>query len=183
VEWMLSHLVHAGRPTFPSWVRPGQRSKPARLAWCYGDPGVAIGILRAARVTGNAAHLAAATAIARQSATVPFAETGVKDAGLCHGAAGLALIYQRLFWATGDPCFSRGAHRWLEQVLDMRQGHGGYGGYVLFGPDRSAPPWNPKTSPEKPQAVWQADPSFLTGSVGVALALLASISSVPPDWD
>lgn len=30
---------------------------------------------------------------------------------------------------------------------------------------------------------WQADPSFLTGAGGIALALVAATSDVPPDWN
>ena len=33
------------------------------------------------------------------------------------------------------------------------------------------------------EKIWQTDASFLTGSVGAALALLAGVSNVSPDWD
>src|SRR5262249_47284684 len=50
VQWMLAHELPAGgRGRFPSWVGPGVDRHPARLAWCYGDLGIAAALWCAAR--------------------------------------------------------------------------------------------------------------------------------------
>jgi hypothetical protein len=33
------------------------------------------------------------------------------------------------------------------------------------------------------QSIWAADAGFLTGAAGIGLALLASVTSVEPEWD
>src|SRR5260370_6884783 len=42
VRWQLAHQLPGG---FAAWLGPEGEDKPARLAWCYGDPGVAAAIL------------------------------------------------------------------------------------------------------------------------------------------
>src|SRR5262249_52724928 len=63
-------------------------SRPARLAWCYGDPGVAAALLGAARCVAEPGWEREALVIARRAARRPSEQAGVRDAGLCHGAAG-----------------------------------------------------------------------------------------------
>src|SRR4029450_11369431 len=84
VSWLLAQSVptEAG-PTFPVWVAPAFQPSPARCAWCYGGPG-------RARARGGAADR-------------PASETGVVNANFCHGAAGLAHLYNRMYQATGEP--------------------------------------------------------------------------------
>lgn len=183
VRWVLAHAVDIGRLSFPSWVRPGMQPKQTRAAWCYGDPGVVSALMRAAQATGNEAYVSAAVEIGTRASMVRFEDTGVKDAGLCHGAAGLAHIYQRLFSASGHPAFEQAARDWLEYLLEMRRPGEGIGGFILFGPRRDAAPPEPSTRRERPEAVWQPDPTFLTGSAGIGLTLLAATSSVAPEWD
>src|SRR5262249_56737890 len=63
-------------------------SRPARLAWCYGDPGVAAALLGAARSVAEPAWGREARAIARRAARRPFEQGAVRDAALGPGAAG-----------------------------------------------------------------------------------------------
>src|SRR5262249_36568549 len=46
VRWL---LTQRGTQGFSHWVGPGAAASPGRLAWCYGDPGVAAALLYAAR--------------------------------------------------------------------------------------------------------------------------------------
>lgn len=92
-------------------------------------------------------------------------EAGVRDAGLCHGAAGLGHIANRLFWATGEERFRDLAQVWFGRVLRSR-GEGPYGGVQAWLGDK-----------------YSADPGLLTGATGVALALAAAVTSSAPEWD
>src|SRR6516162_7349572 len=94
VRWLLDQ---DGLESFPYWVAPGAAGDKARLAWCYGDPGVAAALLGAARCVAEPAWESAALAIARRATERPPSEAGVQDAGLCHGAAGLAHLFNRMF--------------------------------------------------------------------------------------
>jgi class I lanthipeptide synthase len=158
-------------PTFPIWVAPGVQPWPARCAWCYGDPGIAAALLMAARGVGAGGWEQAAVALACRAAERPPERTGVVDASFCHGTAGLAHIYNRIYQATGEPKLGRAAMYWLERTLDFyRLARGNGGSWVQASKDRAeAGPWT--------------GIGLLEGAAGVALVLLAATTSVEPAWD
>jgi hypothetical protein len=168
VRWLLAQQLPGG---FPYWVGPEGADRPARLAWCYGDPGVAVALLGAARARGEPGWERQALTIARRAAGRPPEEAGVVDAGLCHGAAGLGHLFNRMFQATGDAPLARAAEFWLGQALAMRRPGRGFGGYeaCVRGSDGAQ--------------AWAAEPGLLTGAAGIALALLAATTGVEPAWD
>ncbi len=147
---------------------PGKEWRPARAAWCYGDPGIAAALLCAARWTNDANLEREAIEIGLRAAQRPPDRCGVVDAPLCHGAAGLAHLYNRMFQATGDRRFLESAQSWFERSLQMKQEGKGIGGYLTWRPGEGG---------------WASDRSFLAGATGVALALLAASTHVEPAWD
>jgi class I lanthipeptide synthase len=172
VAWLLAQkLPPQAGSIFPYSVAPGAEPVHTRLAWCYGDLGIAVALLGAARAVGEPAWEREALAVARAAAARPMEESGVVDAGLCHGAAGNAHLFNRLFQASGDPVLEQAARAWLARALDMRQPGQGVGGFLSWIPN------------EKLALGWRPDPGFLTGSAGIALALLAAATPVEPLWD
>jgi hypothetical protein len=172
VRWLLDHrLPEETGSTFPAYLGPGIEPAPTRLAWCYGDPGVAAVLLSAARSFGREDWEREALAAARLAAQRREDAIGVTDAGLCHGAGGLAHAFHRLFRATGDESFREAALFWLGRTLEMRQPGKGPGGFRSSSLD------------EDGQEVLTEDPGFLIGAAGIGLALLAAISPVEPEWD
>lgn len=142
---------------FPTGVGPEQAPDRARAAWCYGDPGVAAALWTAAP--------ALARETARDGAARALAASGVRDAGLCHGAAGLAHLNNRFFQATGEPAFADAARSWFAHALALRRPHG-VAGVVADRGGALAP-----------------DASLLEGAIGVGLALLAALVPAEPTWD
>jgi hypothetical protein len=179
VEWL-------GRQTLPSGLASrfsysvaagaGEAPLPSRLAWCYGDLGIAAALLVAARAAGEPEWERQAIATAKAAATRPRDDSGVVDGGLCHGAAGLAHLYNRLFQATGDPELKTEALAWYERLLAQRLPGEGIAGW------RSWRPISDVTVPE-PELGWVTDSGFLTGATGIGLALLGAVSPVEPAWD
>jgi lantibiotic biosynthesis protein len=168
VRWL---LAHDGSQGLPYWTEAGSTEDKSRLAWCYGDPGVAASLLWAAKLLRNPHWESRARAIARRAAQRSFEDSGVKDVGLCHGAAGLGHLFNRMFQATADPLLAQAARRWFERALDMRQPGQGIGGYLTWSPGGNGKPsWLPETG-------------FLTGAAGIALALLAATTEIEPAWD
>lgn len=164
IRWVTAQRLApdaAGDGRFPTCVCDGHAAQRARAAWCYGDPGIAAALWRAAP--------GLAREIALDSVRRPIETCGVRDAGLCHGAAGLAHLYNRFFHASGDGVFADAARAWFERALAMRR-DGGIGGFVAYRGGPGAPR-------EEPNA------SFLEGAIGTALALLAATSPVEPCWD
>jgi lantibiotic modifying enzyme len=172
VAWLLAQKLPEGAGSiFPPRVTPGAEPKPTRLAWCYGDLGIAASLLAAARTIGETAWELEALKIARAAAGRPAESSGVVDAGLCHGAAGVAHMMNRIYQATGDLVLRQAALAWLERILEMRSQGEGFGGFTMRVPDESG------------KLGWRPDAGFLTGSAGVGLALLAALSQVEPEWD
>jgi hypothetical protein len=126
----------------------------------------------AARSAARPGWERAARALALRAADRPFASSVVSDAGLCHGAAGVAHLFNRLYQASGEPRLADAARRWLEKTLEMREPGHGAGGYRAL-----------HTKPRSQERVWVDDPGFLGGSAGIGLALLAALSAVEPAWD
>jgi hypothetical protein len=173
VRWLLAQRLPAAETSvFPSWVPVGEHPPPpARVAWCYGDAGVAAMLLSAARSADRADWRQAALATARRAAALPEAACGVQDAGLCHGAAGLAHLFQIMHRDTGDPVLARGARTWLRRTLAFRRPGTGVAGFSSWAPDDDG------------NLHWATDRSLLSGAAGVALALLAAVSRAEPHWN
>ena len=173
MDWLWANQAqeHAASG-FPCWVSEDAPPKPARAAWCYGDPGVAATLYAASRAVGSADWERRALELGRAAATRAVEQSGVRDAGLCHGAAGLLHLYNRLWQGSQDEVFANAARHWVSTTLSMRRPLHGVAGYQAW--SRGA---------EGNEPTWRDDRSLLTGVVGIGLALLAAISPVEPEWD
>lgn len=147
VAWLLGLCIPSRYPAYVGSV-------PTRLAWCYGDPGVALSLLSASRATGERAWGDAAIELGLAMTKRPRETTGVIDAGLCHGAAGLGHIFHRLYRATAVDAFADAARGWFADALERGR---------FFGDDDDA--------------------TLLTGAPGIALALIAATTDREPHWD
>jgi lantibiotic biosynthesis protein len=122
----VAHLLAAGPPhsegRFVGWISDRADDAPRavrRVAWCYGDLGVAVALAAAAATTGDQAWREAALDVARGAARCPGAQAGVGDAGGCHGAAGAAHLFNRLHQHTGDAELATAARAWLARAIAM----------------------------------------------------------------
>ncbi len=179
VSWLLAQRLPEDSPSaYTDLIGPdgmaarGEAPRPSRLAWCYGDAGVAVALLGAAIGAERADWRRAALDIARGAARRSKEQARVKDAGLCHGAAGLAHLFNRMYQATGEPWLKDTALRWIRETLELRDPSVAAGGFASWEPD-------------SPGGDFSAVPrtGLLTGSSGIALALLAAVSHQEPTWD
>jgi hypothetical protein len=174
VRWLLAHSIATEQgPTFPLWVAPGFQPYQARCAWCYGDPGIAAALLTAARGAGVPDWEQAAVALACRAAERSESQAGVANACFCHGAAGLAHLYNRIYQATGEEKLRQAAISWLERILDF---------YRLARKNGSA--WvQGSWAPAQSTPLTWTGIELVEGAAGVALVLLAATTSVEPFWD
>jgi hypothetical protein len=173
-RWLLANVLpDSPGARFPSAVAPGVDSKPCRSAWCYGDPGVVLCLTVTAQALGDLELEREALAIARESAQRPVEQAGVRDAGICHGSAGLGHIYNRLYQVSGEATFKEAATSWFAHTLRMRRPGEGVAGFLF---------WSTPTGQEQ-DLTWIADKSLLNGVTGTALALLAAAQPHSPMWD
>lgn len=178
VRWLLGQrLPESSEPggfCYASFVGQGIERRASRLAWCYGDPGIAATLLAAARSVGRPDWEREALDIAVRSASAVPERAGVRDAGLCHGAFSLAHLFNRFHHAGGGAdgeLFAGAARDWYRRGLDLRQPDRPLGGFVAWGPK------------EDREMTWLDDAGFLTGAAGIGLALLAGLTDIEPEWD
>jgi lantibiotic modifying enzyme len=157
---------------FPSMSleNPGQQMLTSRIAWCYGDLGVALALYRAGKAADMAEWRDKGLKILLYSCSRRGVKMNtIKDAGLCHGTAGVALIFQRLFLDTGLQDFEEAAGYWHEQTLSFATIPEGPAGFLPYTVQEAVQPAQAR--------------GFLLGISGIGLSLLHAVSDIRPDWD
>ncbi len=172
VQWLLGQKGGWSTSIFPAHIPPGAEPRPTRTAWCYGDLGVATVLLSAGRAFAHPEWEAEAIAIARIAARRTVEETRASDVCLCHGTAGIAHLFNRIYQATGEIELRRAALAWYRNTLNMRRPGQGMAGFLT---------WVETGLPD--EGAWKSEAGFLCGIAGVGLALLAAVSDVEPAWD
>jgi hypothetical protein len=172
VRWLLARRLEPGSGScFGGSYVPSEPPAPTRLAWCYGDPGIAVTLLAAAHAVGEPEWERQALDIALAAATREESTSHVQDAGLCHGAAGLAHLFNRMYQTTGEERLAQAARYWFERTLDFQVPGEAVAGFRAWELDPAGQP------------AWRPDGGFLEGAAGVGLALLGATSGVEPAWD
>ncbi|MFN0015194.1 MAG: lanthionine synthetase C family protein [Saprospiraceae bacterium] len=157
---------------FPSMSleKPGQQIYTSRMGWCYGDLGVALALYRSGKAAGMAEWRNKGLNILLYSCSRrDLKMNSIRDAGLCHGTAGVAHVFQRLFLETGLNDFEKAAHYWHEQTLNLATQPDGLAGYFPYMPSGPVHPTQTR--------------GFLVGISGIGLSLLHAVSGIAPDWD
>jgi class I lanthipeptide synthase len=166
-------LLKQADPSFGygTWILQDGRHTATRSAWCYGNPGVAMSLILAGRGGRRPEWERAGVDLLARDAALPADRCGVIDAGLCHGAFGLAHMYNRAFQATGISAFAEAARRWVDEGLTTYRDPGsGIAGFRV--PSHSGR-----------ESEWIDDPGLLTGVSGIGLALLGMVAPAEPRWD
>lgn len=175
LSFLLSNEMHNEERTvfFPSWIMPEDTQQPekrgSRLAWCYGDLGPGLAILHASEALNDEELKEKALEVLTFSAkrTTPE-DTGVRDAGVCHGSYGNAQIFNRLFKKTGNDIFNTAAAFWIQHGLQSATHEGGYAGYKQ---------WRGKDEQ------WCEETNLLEGIAGIGLSIIDYLADFETSWD
>jgi lantibiotic modifying enzyme len=169
---LLRHESATVRPSaFPSFVHGRDQRTESRVAWCYGDLGVAGALLGAAEALADEGLRQRAVAVAARLATSDAERFGVRDASVCHGSAGVAHFFIRMHAATGDETFAHAAALWARRVLAARV-PGRTGGFLY------------ETSIDLGASKLEPNRSLLEGTSGIGLVLLEALGLDPrAAWD
>ena len=179
VNWLLAQRQPEGSgSSFGTLVPTGrtvvEEHSPSRIAWCYGDLGLSVALLLAARSVGRDDWEARALEIARYAANRPMEHASDRDGGICHGAAGNAHLFNRLYQATNEALFKEAALRWFDRLFLHCVAGRGIAGFAAFHPSM------PGDFREDP---WVTETELLEGVAGIALCLQAGLGGPVPDWD
>jgi len=156
---------------FPSWISDTPEPPTnSRLAWCYGDLGVGISLWQVGRDFNNPQwQKEAIDTLLFSTKRRDAKESMIIDAGLCHGAAGLAHLYNRAFQHTGVPAFKDTALYWANYTLAMASHPDGMAGYKAWHTEK--------------YGGWVGETAFLEGIAGIGLAIISLISDIESVWD
>lgn len=139
----------------------------SRLAWCYGDLGVGLALWRAGEAIGNKKWREKGLEILLQSTKRRLSsDTFIVDAEICHGSAGIALIFRRMYLETRMEQFKDATDFWIRQTLLFSENEDGLAGFQTY-----------------MKGEWLADYSLLTGISGIGLVLISYILDDLQEWD
>lgn len=172
VKFLLKQRLDRNRSlsNFPYSIANGEAPIASRLAWCFGDLGIGISLwLTGRRINRPEWQSLALDIMLDSTRRRDLKENRLVDAGLCHGTAGVAHIYNRMYQYSGLPEFRNAANYWFNQTLSMATHHDGLAGYKAFRTDNLGG--------------YAPEVGFLEGIAGIALAMIAATSPIEPMWD
>jgi lantibiotic modifying enzyme len=168
INFLLMHMnsIHEDSDTFfpYSTIDPSRRT---RLGWCYGDLGVGYVIHKVSKLLRDKSFANIANVILLHTAKrFDNEDTQVRDACLCHGSAGIAHMFNKLFNETQIPEYGIAANHWYVETLRYGCNDDAMAGYRFF-----------KSNVYVPME------SFLEGIAGVGLVLLSKYFGISTSWD
>jgi lantibiotic modifying enzyme len=172
VSWMVNQkLEDHSVSLYPAVGGQNEMSQnPSRLAWCYGDMGIALTLLQAGNVFRRKAWIEAAnTIIEHLSQRSVILYEAHLDACFCHGTAGFAHLYNYFYRETGNLACKSKSDFWIEQTCSQMLHSDGNGQFSFFNINSLG-----KSKTEF---------SLLEGSIGVGLVLIAHLAGKRNEWD
>ncbi|MDR1120268.1 MAG: lanthionine synthetase C family protein [Dysgonamonadaceae bacterium] len=155
---------------FPSYsMESEEKPQPSRLAWCYGDLGIAQAILQAAIALGDAEYENTALKVLLHSCNrKDLKKNIVADAGLCHGTSGISHIYQRLHINVKNDAFRETSAYWMEKTLEMARFEDGPAGFKSWRGEGNR---------------WENRYPLLEGIASIGLSVMSYLNPALMDWD
>lgn len=170
VDFLLYTQSHCGEMAqVPVYILNGETTCFTHLGWCRGNIAISLALITAANVKADSVWLQRAREIALHTLRYDTPDNAhISDAAFCHGTAGLAYMYKRLFELTGDERFHVAANKWMEYTLNSAVFDGGIAGFKLV---------------DGLTKKWVNDYSLLTGTAGIGLVLLHFLAPNLQHWD
>lgn len=171
MDWLVIQDGGGGHGArFANWAASDGPASSSPVAWCYGDLGIAVAVLQAARAAGRPDWEGFGLGLALHAASHRGDAARVADNGLCHGTSGNAHLFHRLNRRHGLPAFAAAAAYWYGRTLAERRPAPGSSGYRAHVRRNGVP-----TRIE--------EPGLLLGAAGIGLALLSLQEGAATGWD
>ncbi|KIO77423.1 hypothetical protein TH53_09070 [Pedobacter lusitanus] len=139
-DFLRSNIREDGsRSLFPNILMTDEQNNGySRVGWCYGDLSIGF-ILYQAGMTFNDESLKdfAVKILIHTSKRRTEEDTLVRDAGICHGSAGIAHIYNKMWHYTQNDIFRETCDFWIQKTLDFSVHQDAFAGYKAYTPTES----------------------------------------------
>jgi hypothetical protein len=174
IAWLLDQRSTRGLfSRFEPLVASRMLATVPRLAWCQGDLGILAVLSNVVHRIRRRDWSEARDALLDHCLIWPSDRSGVIDPSLCHGTAGVAHIFNRIYQRDGDLRCLHASREWFEWTLAMQRQETGVGGFVTM----------TKGNPKMDCHAAEARATLIDGGLGVGLSLLSALTSVEPAWD
>jgi lantibiotic biosynthesis protein len=151
---------------FPYTISENEQSYKGSIRWCYGDLGISIGLINIGQLLDSIEITNVGISIALDCLKRDITPESIIDSHLCHGTAGIAHIYNRIYNYTGIEKFRTASEFWFNQTI-IRFDQNLISGFRAW----------------KGNFGWIEYDGLLEGSAGIGLSLISAISDVEPKWD
>jgi lantibiotic modifying enzyme len=170
LEKIFSIIIKGKNPdgyksVYPSVLVP-ESPGGSRLAWCYGDLCLATALVSAGQCFENDEWLDEGRFVANKAAARKLDSSGIRDAGLCHGSAGIAAIFGKLGRQLSDETLFETEQYWIEETLEQLNNNKGTS-YMSFSGSKDD---------------WVVNNGLLEGSSGIGLMLLDKSGYAKNSW-
>ena len=148
---------------FPSQsLENGNEIYKSRLGWCYGDLGVAAALWQAGKTFGRQDWKDKAMDVMWfTTQRRDLKDSSIVDAGLCHGGAGVAMMFKYMYDETGDERFAETANYWADATLDLATHEDRPAEYKRYTLEKTPP--------------WETSYTMLEGIAGIGLILMSML--------
>ena len=172
IEKMLAFRKSGERSVFPTRVENGLPQFPSRLAWCYGDVGIGMAMVRLGRRRKGQRGKGAKVLMDVGIGVLEMAEerrdpgdTRVGDPYFCHGASGLAFMFYKAWVLSNNDKVRMAAQYWTRETIRMLESS------------------HPAGKEYQRSGMTFGDGSLLNGLSGIGLSLLAITTDTLPGWE
>lgn len=169
-NWLILQKDDSLHPYFslPCEVSTGEHKAHLRfsLAWCHGDLGASIALIKAGTALKQQILIDEGVAIAQQLAQLLLKDSTILqdnenvDSSLCHGSLGAFFIFYQLYWQTNNETFKKAYQYWLTTIIDSIKLNEKFMGFKTA--------YNQNNQ----NIIWRHNPGLLNGVSGNTLILL-----------
>lgn len=169
LNWMFQYQGRSKNFCFPNCVIDGEIEDSGRLAWCVGDLGVFLAVLRAGKIINKNTYKLIEKDMNRiigldlEESFVDLDSDNTIDAGICHGVAGIIHMIDVLNKQMPGTIENDRINYWLDKIINQMD-------YLKFPPDGD-------------EEVWGSNQGLLMGKSGLGLILLQLLNPTSTNWN
>ena len=167
MNYLLENRLHDLSTFFPAIIMKNQVRQTSRIAFCYGDLGIAAGLTTIATTLKNKYLLNEANKVAVNTARLALLlESYPNDIGLCHGAAGNGFLFSRLYKVHREEILKEAAIHQFRRLIDLKKEGSGIAGFTSIDYDSKKETFYNKD-----------DKGFINGTSGVGLSIISFLTN------
>lgn len=167
LNWMFQYQGISNHFSFPNCVIDDLPEDSGRLAWCVGDLGVFLALLRTGKILGENVFnkikndINRVVGIGLEKSFVDLSKEKLIDLSVCHGVSGIIHMIDMI--DKEEPITNNRINYWLDKIINQKND-------LRFPPDEHLQEWGDNDG-------------LLLGKSGLGLILLKQLKPTLTNWD